>query len=135
MFSKCLGKLSQPSWAMRPNSESTIASFTTATAALGFSVSAMQIARDIISQVHYIPVHYHPFYRSNGHFHDCFPVTEQYYEQALSLTANRALRGTYLKSGSDGAKIKSNFNLISLRSTKHTCNIVKASPASLSSNF
>jgi len=43
------------------------------------------IARNIICQVHYIPVHYHPFYRANGHRHDRFPVAEHYYEQALSL--------------------------------------------------
>lgn len=43
------------------------------------------IARDIISQVHYIPVHYHPYYRANGHRDASFPVTEHYYEQALSL--------------------------------------------------
>ena len=43
------------------------------------------LARDITSQVHYIPVHYHPYYRANGHREDCFPAAEQYYEEALSL--------------------------------------------------
>jgi perosamine synthetase len=41
--------------------------------------------RNIVCQVHYIPVHYHPFYRENGHRDDRFPVAERYYEQALSL--------------------------------------------------
>ena len=43
------------------------------------------IARDITCQVHYIPAHYHPYYRTHGHRRDSFPQTEQYYEQALSL--------------------------------------------------
>jgi UDP-4-amino-4,6-dideoxy-N-acetyl-beta-L-altrosamine transaminase len=43
------------------------------------------IARDITCQVHYIPVHYHPYYRTHGHPDDSFPAAEQYYEQALSL--------------------------------------------------
>lgn len=42
-------------------------------------------ARNIVSQVHYIPVHYHPYYRANGHRDDHFPVAERYYAQALSL--------------------------------------------------
>lgn len=42
-------------------------------------------ARDIFCQVHYIPVHYHPYYRANGHRQDRFPAAERYYEQALSL--------------------------------------------------
>ena len=49
------------------------------------------IARNIIGQVHYIPVHYHPFYRANGHRRDSFPVAEHYYEQALSLPLYYAL--------------------------------------------
>jgi perosamine synthetase len=43
------------------------------------------IARDIICQVHYIPVHYHPYYNANGHRDDSFPESERYYQQALSL--------------------------------------------------
>lgn len=43
------------------------------------------IARDIRCQVHYIPLHYHPYYRTNGHRDDSFPAAELYYEQALSL--------------------------------------------------
>jgi len=42
-------------------------------------------ARNITCQVHYIPVHYHPYFRANGHPGDRFPAAEQYYEQALSL--------------------------------------------------
>ena len=43
------------------------------------------VARNIVCQVHYIPVHYHPYYRANGHQGASFPVAEEYYEQALSL--------------------------------------------------
>lgn len=42
-------------------------------------------ANGIISQVHYIPVHLHPYYRANGHADDRFPEAERYYGQALSL--------------------------------------------------
>lgn len=42
-------------------------------------------ARSITCQVHYIPVHYHPYYRANGHAASRFPVSEAYYEQAVSL--------------------------------------------------
>jgi len=48
-------------------------------------------ARDIIAQVHYIPVHTHPYYRRNGHSRDQFPVAENYYRQALSLPLYYAL--------------------------------------------
>lgn len=43
------------------------------------------IARNITCQVHYIPVHYHPYYREHGHAGDRFPAAEKYYEEALSL--------------------------------------------------
>ena len=49
------------------------------------------LARNIICQVHYIPVHYHPFYRANGHRNDSFLVAERYYEQAVSLPLYYAL--------------------------------------------
>lgn len=42
------------------------------------------IARNILCQVHYIPVHYHPYYRDLGR-DGGFPVSERYYEEALSL--------------------------------------------------
>jgi dTDP-4-amino-4,6-dideoxygalactose transaminase len=47
----------------------------------------MNALRDcgIYCQVHYIPVHYHPYYRANGKARARFPVTERYYEEALSL--------------------------------------------------
>ena len=41
--------------------------------------------RGIYCQVHYIPVHYHPYYRANGHARASFPIAERYYEEALSL--------------------------------------------------
>lgn len=41
---------------------------------------------DIGTQVHYIPVHYQPYYRGKfGFKKGDFPACEQYYEQALSL--------------------------------------------------
>ena len=48
-------------------------------------------AKGIISQVHYIPVHMHPYYRANGHAGDRFPEAERYYGQALSLPLFYAL--------------------------------------------
>jgi UDP-4-amino-4,6-dideoxy-N-acetyl-beta-L-altrosamine transaminase len=39
----------------------------------------------IVSQVHYIPVHTHPYYRKNGHAKASYPNSESYYRQALSL--------------------------------------------------
>ena len=47
--------------------------------------------RSIFSQVHYIPVHTHPYFRRNGHQNDRFPVAEAYYRQALSLPLYYAL--------------------------------------------
>lgn len=41
--------------------------------------------KGIISQVHYIPVHMHPYYRNNGHATAAYPNAENYYYQALSL--------------------------------------------------
>ena len=57
-------------------------------AAIGKSRNACLLAlrqHSIFCQVHYIPVHYHPYYRANGHRGARFPVAERYYEQALSL--------------------------------------------------
>lgn len=57
-------------------------------AAAGLSRAAfMQALRElgILCQVHYIPVHYHPYFRENGHQGDRFPEAERYYDQALSL--------------------------------------------------
>lgn len=42
-------------------------------------------SRNIIAQVHYIPVHTHPYYRSHGHSADSFPNAEHHYRHALSL--------------------------------------------------
>lgn len=39
----------------------------------------------ILGQVHYIPVHLQPYYRSLGFKRGDFPAAEQYYEHALSL--------------------------------------------------
>jgi perosamine synthetase len=43
------------------------------------------IAAGITPQVHYIPVHTHPFYARRGFERGQFPAAEAYYEQALSL--------------------------------------------------
>jgi perosamine synthetase len=42
------------------------------------------IARNILCQVHYIPVHYQPYYRALGAT-GSFPASERYYTEALSL--------------------------------------------------
>ena len=42
-------------------------------------------ALGITTQVHYIPVHYHPFYAQRGFSRGQFPAAEDYYEEALSL--------------------------------------------------
>jgi UDP-4-amino-4,6-dideoxy-N-acetyl-beta-L-altrosamine transaminase len=39
----------------------------------------------IFAQVHYIPCHLHPYYRSLGNNKGDFPLAESYYEQCLSL--------------------------------------------------
>ena len=36
-------------------------------------------------QVHYIPIHYHPFFQELNFKKGDFPNTEKYYEEALSL--------------------------------------------------
>ena len=42
--------------------------------------------RGIGTQVHYIPVHLQPYYRSTYHYREGdFPIAEAYYEKALSL--------------------------------------------------
>lgn len=42
-------------------------------------------SKNIYSQVHYIPVHLHPFYKSLGWKVGDFPIAEEYYEKCLSL--------------------------------------------------
>jgi len=43
-------------------------------------------AKGIGTQVHYIPVHTQPYYKKNfGYKKGDFPVSEKYYEQALSI--------------------------------------------------
>jgi perosamine synthetase len=41
--------------------------------------------RDIGSQVHYIPVPFHPFYAGKGYKMSDYPETEKYYRQALTI--------------------------------------------------
>ena len=43
------------------------------------------IERKIFVQVHYIPVHLHPYYRSLGFKKGDFPEAESYYKKCLSL--------------------------------------------------
>ena len=40
---------------------------------------------NIFSQVHYIPIHLHPFYKSIGWKSGDFPIAEDYYEKCLSI--------------------------------------------------
>jgi dTDP-4-amino-4,6-dideoxygalactose transaminase len=42
-------------------------------------------AENIGVQVHYIPVHYHPYYQGLGYRKGDYPVAEAYYEKCLSL--------------------------------------------------
>ncbi len=39
----------------------------------------------ITTQVHYIPVHYHPFFARRGYCRGMFPVAEDYYRHCLSI--------------------------------------------------
>jgi len=41
--------------------------------------------QNIYSQIHYIPVHYHPYYKQFGWKKADFPIAENYYDQCLSL--------------------------------------------------
>ena len=41
--------------------------------------------QNIYCQVHYIPVHLHPYYRQFGHKKGDYPLSEKYYEGCLSL--------------------------------------------------
>lgn len=47
--------------------------------------------QDIFSQVHYIPVHYQPYYKKLGFKVGDFPEAERYYEQCLSLPMYHSL--------------------------------------------
>ena len=42
-------------------------------------------ANGVFAQVHYLPVHLHPYYRSLGWKRGDFPVAEAYYDRCLSL--------------------------------------------------
>ncbi|MCG8389360.1 MAG: DegT/DnrJ/EryC1/StrS family aminotransferase, partial [Cytophagales bacterium] len=41
--------------------------------------------KNIFTQVHYIPLHYMPYYKQLGFKKGDFPVAERYYDQCLSL--------------------------------------------------
>lgn len=41
--------------------------------------------KEILVNVHYIPIHRHPFYQSLGFKENDFPVAEEYYSKAMSL--------------------------------------------------
>ncbi len=47
----------------------------------------MKLLREkgIVAQVHYIPVHFHPYYAPDGDRKGEFPHAENYYEETLSL--------------------------------------------------
>ena len=42
-------------------------------------------------QVHYVPVHYHPYYRENGYKDVSYPKAESYYASAISLPVYPAM--------------------------------------------
>ncbi len=41
--------------------------------------------KNIFCQVHYIPVHLHPYYKEMGHNNGDYPLAESYYDECLSL--------------------------------------------------
>jgi perosamine synthetase len=41
--------------------------------------------RGYTTQVHYIPAHYHPFYRQKGYLPGRYPISEQYFQECLSI--------------------------------------------------
>ena len=49
------------------------------------------IEKGIGVNVHYIPVHTHPFYKKIGFKYGDFPKAEAYYEQAISLPIHFSL--------------------------------------------
>lgn len=49
-------------------------------------------------QVHYIPVHYHPFYRNIGFLPGMFPFTEEFYEREMSLPIYPSMTGDHMQS-------------------------------------
>ena len=42
--------------------------------------------------IHYIPVHFHPFYKSKGFKEGDFPISEDYYSRAMSIPIYPSLR-------------------------------------------
>jgi dTDP-4-amino-4,6-dideoxygalactose transaminase len=48
-------------------------------------------ARDIIVNLHYIPVHTQPYYRAMGFKYGDFPQAEQYYREAISIPMHPTL--------------------------------------------
>ncbi len=42
-------------------------------------------ANNILAQVHYIPVHWHPYYQQLGYKKGTLPITENFYQHCLSL--------------------------------------------------
>ncbi|MEQ1883143.1 MAG: DegT/DnrJ/EryC1/StrS family aminotransferase, partial [Burkholderiales bacterium] len=62
--------------------------------ALGKSRNAFMRAlreRSILCQVHYIPAHMQPYYKTLGFEDKVFPVAERYYESVISLPLFPAL--------------------------------------------
>ena len=53
--------------------------------------------KKIITNVHYIPIHLHPYFRNLGFKKGMFPSSEQYYERALSLPIFPFLKTNQLK--------------------------------------
>ena len=51
----------------------------------------------ILVNIHYIPVHLHPFYKSKGFKKGDFPISENYYSRAMSIPIYPSLRKTEQK--------------------------------------
>ena len=58
--------------------------------------------KNIFTQVHYVPVHYHPYYRNLGYKKGDYPHAESYYQKCLSLpiypTLSKAEQNHIIKS-------------------------------------
>ena len=60
--------------------------------------------KNIFSQVHYIPVHLHPYYRSLGFKKGDYPIAEEYYTRCISLPIYPSLKEEDLQFVIDSVK-------------------------------
>ena len=53
--------------------------------------------KKINATIHYIPIHYHPYYKKIGFKKKQFKNSEKFYEQAISLPIHPALKISEIK--------------------------------------